>query len=177
MTGIVMVFSAFLAAVLQTVLPEIGAHGLRLPLLQGVVVYYALTRRVGATLAAGFFAGLLHDALGLAPLGYSVVCFCVAGAVVNRFRDVVFNESMFTAAFFGALFAGISTLVTGLALCGAGLLDIGVWQLLLKTGAALLAGAVCAPLVFRILSGLDRAVGNAPRRREPIDEEIGYTRA
>jgi|GEM_PF-867855 len=172
---IILLFSAFFAAVLQKASPEIGAVGIKLPLLQGVVVYYALTRRADMTLAAGLVAGLLHDALSLMPLGYSVLCFCAVGIVANRFRDVVFNESFLTIAFFGAVFAAVGTAALGAALRYGGVMEVGWGRIFLKAGGEAIAGLVCAPLIFRVLAGMDRLTGNAPRRREPIDAEIRYS--
>ena len=80
------------------------------PILLGLVLYYALAHSRGTMLQAAIFAGLLQDALGMIPLGYSSFCFCVVALVVSKFKDMVFVHELVTHMLFGALASGAVTL-------------------------------------------------------------------
>ena len=176
MTVLVMFFVIIASAVVQIATPGFAAlAGANMPLLLGVVLYYALTRRRGAVLLAAMLAGFVQDSLSPVPFGYSALCFLVAGLLANRFRDEVFSESFFTSAVFGAAAAAGVTLVMGLLLLREGLIADSPGHILLKSAGSALLGAVFAPVVFWIARGLDRMVGNMPARQESFaDEEVLY---
>lgn len=176
MTIPVMFFVTIAAAVVQSAVPGFSMLArAKMPLLLGVVLYYALARRRETMLLAAVTAGFVQDAISPVPFGYSALCFCVAGLAANSLREEVFSESMFTAAFFGAAAGGLVTLGTGALLWRGDLLGDPLWRIALKAGGAALLGAVCTPIVFWMTRGLDRMVGNVSSRRTPLDdEEIGY---
>lgn len=162
MTGFVMVLGMLLGGVLQAVLPTAAwLGGIRPPILLSLTLYYALTRDripVGAALTAG----LIQDALGMLPLGYSSLCFCGAAWLANRFRDAVFAGEWFTHAVFGALLAGVCTgaLYVMLKVTAAPEpFHIPLARVAFKITASLILGAVCAPLVCGGMERLERALG------------------
>ncbi len=167
MTILLMVFSLVCAAVLQALLPPwawLGQAGV--PFLLSVVLYYALERGYGVMLAAAIAGGLLQDALGMIPLGYSSFCFCVAALVVERYRESVFVGQWLTHVVFGALASAGVTLGLALLLGAGGLAAPNPGRVVLKTVGALLLGALVVPLVFHVIDSLDRLLGNVEARED-----------
>ncbi len=165
MRAVAMVFCMVCAAVLQALLPNplwLGRAGT--PVLLGVVLYYALAHDRALMLGAAIAAGVLQDALGLIPLGYSSICFCGAALSVHHFHEAVFGRQWITHSFFGMLSAGAVTLVLSLMLRSGEGLPIGLGFVLWKTFGAMALGAVCTPLVYRAVEGLDRMLGNVEER-------------
>lgn len=160
MTALSLFASLLLAAALQVALPTASWLGRTpAPILPALVVYYALMRSRSALLAAALAAGIVQDALGMTPFGYSSLCFCAAGLAVRRFRDDVFIWKGLTEALFGALaYAGI-TLAMYALLRGSGAIALGPSALALKLPGALLLGAAATPLVYRALERLDLLLG------------------
>ena len=161
MTALVMFFTLVAGAVLQAVSPMWALFGqVKLPILFGVVTYYALTRERRLFLAAGLFAGIVQDALGQSPLGYSSFAFMAVGWAIHRYRELVFVHEGLTHVLIGGL--GY-TAVTGLlfVLLGAGgEIEPRAGWVALRCFGALVLGMVVIPLVFRLVAGLDRLVGN-----------------
>jgi rod shape-determining protein MreD len=152
-------------AVLQAVFPTWGWLGhANAPILLGVVLYYALAHSMGMTLTAAILGGLLQDALGMIPLGYSSFCFCLAGVLAGKFKDIVFVHELVTHVLFGALAAGGVTLMLYILLGKDGLVALqGGWAAL-KTAGSILLGAVLVPLEFELLGTVDRMLGNVESR-------------
>ena len=162
MTLIIMAFVVVVSALLQTSLPVFAVLGhVKFPFLLSVVLYYALSRGSVQMLAAAFMAGLLQDILTpLMPLGYSVMCFCIIGAIVGMFREWVLTESIVTWGVFGGA-AGIAfTLLMYVMLLKGGLVICPVRRAILKAVASGLLASVCTPIVFVVTARMDGVVGN-----------------
>lgn len=171
MTILVMLFVLVSGAVMQSVVPGWPLLGqAKIPFLLAGVIYYALTRKSGTMLLAAVLAGFLQDALSPIPLGYSSFCFCVIGLLISAFRNTVFTESAFTAAFFGGVAAGVATLGINAMLWKDGLITATLWWTALKTAGATALGALFTPVVFLAGFYLDRTVGNVEARKEAFDE-------
>jgi rod shape-determining protein MreD len=166
MTALTMLFTLVCGAVLQAVLPTWRWFGhANVPILLGIVLYYAVTHPRGMLLGAAVIGGLLQDALGMIPLGYSSFCFCVVALSAARFKDIVFEHEVITHMLFGALAAGLSTLLLYLLLIGAGVV-VGArpgWGALKVIGSVILGGVV-SPFVFEAMGALDRMLGNVEAR-------------
>lgn len=166
MTGIVMMLAVIVGSVVQSQLPAPAMLGqARFPILLGISLYYALNYHGGVAFVAGLLTGLVQDALSPIPLGYSMMCFCIAGYIAGRFRELVIPESLATSAFFGALAGGGVTL--GLAGCLLASTSVSygfLWIGLKVLGTALLA-VLATPIVFAILGKVDRVVGNLREER------------
>ena len=146
--------------VLQALIPAWGGFAAgKAPILLGVVIYVALTRSRGVMLATALLAGILQDALGLIPLGYSSTCLVLTGLVVSRYRAEVFEFRGVTHVFFGAVASGVFALGMSLLLRAGGADADGFGWMIYRTAAALLAGAIVVPLVCRVLEELDRRLG------------------
>lgn len=154
----------FAAALLQTLIPAAAWLGMaKVPLLLGAVVYYALLHRRGPMLIAAFAAGLLSDALGFVPLGYSSFCFCLFGLTIQQLKGYLFRESVVTASVLtgaGVMLYSGAMAVALLFVVEEPLIRVGAGRLALRTcGAALLAFAGTPPL-FAVAFALDRLIGN-----------------
>ena len=172
-TILVMLVLLVITAVAQCAMPGWAAFGgVKPPLLLSVVLYYALTRERWTMVACAILAGLLQDALSPVPLGYSTSCFCIIGFFASRFDTIVFIESAFTAAFFGALASCAFTLGVGTLLLRDGLLAAPLWWLIMRAIGCAALGAASAPIILRLGFWTDRMVGNVEKRRGHFSEEI-----
>ncbi|MBN1670538.1 MAG: rod shape-determining protein MreD [Kiritimatiellae bacterium] len=161
MTLVVMAFVMIAAAVLQTLFPPWHALGqAKAPFLLGVVVYYALTRERKLMLTAGILAGLVQDSLSKIPLGYSSFCYCVVGAAINRFHDVVFSRKLITHMLFGAAAAACATVILYGLLARGGVIEDRWSRVAVKTAGTALWGMLVTPVVFHATERLDQFVGN-----------------
>jgi rod shape-determining protein MreD len=165
MTSLLMSLALIGGAVLQALWPTwrwLGhAHA---PVLMGVVLYYALAHSRRHMLQAAILAGLLQDALGMIPLGYSSFCFTVVALLVSKFQDMVFVHESLTHMSFGALTSGAVTLALYGLLSKDDLVSLQPGWAALKTFGSMLLGAVVVPLVFETMESLDRMLGNTEAR-------------
>ena len=160
MIHLVMIFSLIAAAVAQAVTPAWTPLGrAKLPLILGVVLYYALTRDRNTMLRAAFLGGLFQDALGMMPLGTSSFCFCLVAAVINRFRELIFVRQFTTHLLFGALVNLATTLALFLLLVAGGHVAAAPRLLVMKLAGAVALGALAMPPVFYAVETLERRVG------------------
>lgn len=157
-----------LGGALQAILPAYARLGGAVwPVLPGLAVYYALTRARPAALAAACAAGVVQDALGLVPLGYSSAAFCLVAWVVHGQREHVFPRSFGTRAVFGAAAAGGVALVQAALLAAGERRWPGAGLVARKALGALLLGAVITPWVCATADRLDAALGLAPAGGRP----------
>lgn len=165
MTTLLMFMAVIVGAVAQAVFPTFRWLGqANAPVLLGLVLYYALAHSRGTMLQAAIFAGLLQDALGMIPLGYSSFCFCVVALVVSKFKDMVFVHELVTHMLFGALASGAVTLVLYGLLSTAGLVTLAPGWTALKVVGSMFLGAIIVPFEFELVEGLDRMLGNTAER-------------
>lgn len=163
MTVLVLIVAVVLGAVLQATLPALSAAGgVQVPFMVGIVIYYALTRDLAILLTAAIVAGLIVDAMGLMPLGYTSFCYVLVGLAAQRYRETVVVRQWTTHVLFGALANGAVALMLSLMLGLSNVSDIGAGRALARILGAIIAGAVVVPFVFRFIAYLDRMVGNVP---------------
>lgn len=161
MIRLVMLVSLVTCAILQAILPAWERMGqAKAPLLLGGLLYYALTRERGRVAEAAIYAGLLQDALGPIPLGFSALAFCVIGLIVNQFRERIFGDHWVTHLFLGALASAAMTLMLYVLLLSSGLRMTPLPVVLLKTLGVTLSSLVAVPLVFKSIEWLDVKLGN-----------------
>ena len=156
-----LLFALGCGAILQGALPawELFGHA-KVPVLLGLAIYYALTRDRNWMLVAAVLAGILQDALGRIPMGYSSCCFCLVGLIVQRYREILFGFRAMTHLMVGALAGGGVTLLLVVLLAKDGLVEMQLgWALSKIVGAAAL-GALCTPVAFRLVETLDLKLGN-----------------
>jgi len=155
-----------LGAVLQAAVPGMAWLGqVRLPVLLGLVVSYALTRPRPAAVAIAMTAGAVQDALGMIPLGYSSFCFCAVAVLVNRYREEVFAWEGVTHLVFGALAALAVALAQYALLHAAGLLALSAGVVARKAAGTLLLGALATPAAYALVEHVDHLLGHGEARR------------
>ena len=156
-----------LGGVIQAVVPPFSALGRApLPVLPGLVVYYALTRTTGFLLAAAVLAGIVHDSLGLVPLGYSSLCFGVGALWIHRFRSDVFTWDALTRMVMGFALAGGSTLALSFLLRVTNQIAIPPGEMLWKAAGSGLLGGFLTPWICAAAEGLDGWLDIVERERE-----------
>ncbi|NCC52255.1 MAG: hypothetical protein EOM20_13705 [Spartobacteria bacterium] len=160
MSFLLMIVMLSCAAVLQAILPTLPSMGhTPLPLMPGLVIYYALTRRLATGLKAALFAGFFQDALCMIPLGYSSFCFCICTWLINRVREEVYTRSWITHMLFGALINGGTTCGLFLLLRMSRLLAIPFPQALMKIVGSAILGGIMTPLIFKAVELMERKLG------------------
>jgi rod shape-determining protein MreD len=160
-TYLIMILVTIVAAVAQLQFSPFGwLAQSKVPLLLAVVLYYSLTRELTAVLVSAAIAGFLQDALCEIPLGYSMICFCVVGLVVNRFREYVITDSAITTVFFGIAAGTLVTMVLHMMLSSRGLVFFSFGKSVLKIFGTGLLCMIATPCVFVGIRSLDRLVGN-----------------
>jgi rod shape-determining protein MreD len=155
-----MLFLLVCGAVLQAVIPTgyLVGHA-RLPVLLGLVVYYALTRRRGPAMRAALLAGFFQDGLSLIPLGYSSFVFCLVAWLINSIRDEVYIHHWTTHVVCGALGNGFQAAILYILLTQAGNLALPASGAALKMGGALCLGAFTVPVIFKAAQTLEEKLG------------------
>jgi len=161
-----MSFALVLCAVVQAMLPSWNTMGqAKVPLLLGASLYYALNYNRRDMARAALLAGLLQDALGMMPLGYSSICFCIVGLITTRFKDLIFAQQLVTHALLGGLSAAAVTFMLYIMMVSMGLIESSLGWLMMKAIGAGLLGALFVPLVCRVFARMDDLLGNLEYRR------------
>ncbi len=163
MKYLVMLLALVTGATLQALLPAwTWFGGAQAPVLLALVLFYAWTLPRAGMLACAFAAGLLQDALGQVPLGFSCLCFALAGLWAQRHRDDVDEQAVISQVLFGGLAAALVTLLLYALLRHAGAISLSFGGALRKTLGTMLLGAALTPLMFRMAIGLERRLGERP---------------
>lgn len=161
MSALTLLFALMLGAVSEAVLPTWHFMGqASIPIILGVVLYYALYYPRSYWLTAAILGGLFQDSLGLVPLGYAAVCFSVVAVLASRFREVMFLHEFLSHVWIGASASAISTALLFGLLKGSGLTAAGTGWIVVRIVGSALLGAVCVPLVMAVMAGVDKTLGN-----------------
>ena len=153
-------FLILLAASVQAVLPGWSAMGAaKAPFLLAVVLYAALTRGRVFTFSVALAAGLVQDALGLIPLGFSAIAFGVAAVPINAYRREMYIGSALTHAICGALASLAMVGVLAFGLTASHRLVFTPGWLLWRTAGTVLLGALVTPVVCSAAHHLEQRVG------------------
>lgn len=165
MSALAILFLLALGTVVQQALPLWPRLGQSpFPVLLALTLYYALHRPLPIALATALAAGLLQDAPGLMPLGFSSVGFAFMALLANRYRDEVFVLEGATQAVFGALAAAMVTLWLYLVLRSRPDLPVATLPLFRKLAGGLLLGAIVTPPVHRVARWMDDRLGLVEHR-------------
>lgn len=161
MTVAVMALLLLVSALLQSLTPAVAfLASAKMPFLLAVPIYYALTHGRGMVVAAAILAGLMQDSLSLLPIGYSALCFVMAGLAIHHSRESLFRDSPFTVSALGGGAAALETLVMyGMLRMGTEAAPVPLWWLGLKMGGHALLGMVVTPVVWLLASLAERHVG------------------
>ncbi len=154
-----LVLSILMAALVQALLPALHWFGgARFPVLLGLVLYYALNHKPWIAIIVAFAGGLLHDGLSQVPLGYTPLLFSIVTVIAGRYRRLVLNEAIVTAAFFGGVSAFVMTLLLYLFLQLNGAVACSMGTAAIRIGGSAILGVVTVPAVFGIMIILHRAL-------------------
>ena len=160
---IVMFLALVTGATVQALLPAWAWFGsAQAPVLLALVLFYAFAHERGPMLFCAFVGGLLQDALGQVPLGFSCFAFALAGLWAQRYRDKVDEQAIISQVVFGGSAAVMVTLLLYLLLRHAGAISLPIMPALRKTLGTAVLGAVLTPLMFRMALGLERRLGERP---------------
>ena len=163
MKYLIMLLALVTGATLQALLPAwTWLGGAQPPVLLALVLFYAWTFPRNGLLVCAFIAGLLQDALGQVPLGYSCLCFALAGLFAQRHRDDVDEQAIISQVIFGGISAALVTLLLYVLLRHAGAVTLSLGEALRKTLGTVLLGALLTPIMFRMAIGLERRLGERP---------------
>lgn len=162
---LVMVLVLLAACVVQAGLPAMGfLGGAKWPVIPAVVLYYALRRGRGYSIAAAILAGVVVDSLSLAPAGGSLVSYILLSAVLWYVREWVDADSPVVQCALGGTMLFLVTLVSGWWLARRGMLAMTPWGVFGRAVGTGVLGCAAAPLVIAFAGRLDRAAGVKPGR-------------
>ena len=160
-----MVFWLLTAATLQALLPTWGHLGEpEFPVLLGVVLYVAVHKKPRHFLWTATVAGVLDDALSLAPLGYSSMAFMAAGGLAMVLREDFDPNKATVAIWLGGLCSAVTTGVMALLLKWKGLTALPLGRIVERMAGSALLGAVLIPVLFAVLRGMERRLGTLEER-------------
>lgn len=155
-----MIFLMVIGAVIQAVLPTVYiAGGAKVPVLLSIVIYYALVHDRTSAVYAGLTAGVIQDAMGRIPLGYTAFCFLCVALLLAALKEELFVFEWSTHVMIGALCSFAATLVLFFLLVWGQLIHQPFSSILLRLIGAFIMGGIAAPVIFGCCMQLERFVG------------------
>jgi len=160
MTLLMLLFWLIAGGTLQVLVPAWRHMGQpAFPFLLGVVLYAAVNKKARYFVVTAILAGVMADALSLAPLGYSACSFLMAGALAVLLRADFYADKARTVMWFGALCAATSTGTMAFLLRMKGLISLSSSAIFWRMAGSAVLGAVLIPLLFGLMRGLERRLG------------------
>lgn len=160
MTLLTLVFWLIAGGTLQGAIPAWRHMGQpAFPFLLGVVLYAAVHKKARYFVATALLAGVIEDALSLAPLGYSACAFLAAGGLAALLREDFFADRALSAMGFGALCAATSTGTMALLLRMKDLVALSGGEIFWRMAGSAILGAAVMPLLFAWMRRLERMLG------------------
>jgi rod shape-determining protein MreD len=160
MTLLMLMFWLIAGGTLQVLVPAWRHMGQpAFPFLLGVVLYTAVNKKARYFILTALLAGVLEDALSLAPLGYSACAFLAAGGLAVLLRADFFADKTRTVMVFGALCAAASTGTMAVLLRLKGLVGLSGGEISWRMAGSAILGAVVIPVLFGIMRRLERRLG------------------
>lgn len=160
-----MVFWLLTAATLQALLPTWGHLGEpEFPVLLGVVLYVAVHKKPRHFLWTATVAGVLDDALSLAPFGCSSVAFLAGGGLAMLLAGEGGGgegPGALASSWLGAAGAAAATGVMGGLLRWKGLTALGAGGIACRMAGSALLAAATVPVLFALLRRMERGLGTA----------------
>lgn len=160
MTLLMLLFWLIVGGTFQVLVPAWRHMGQpAFPFLLGVVLYAASSRKTRYFVVTALLAGVLEDALSLAPLGYSACAFLVAGGLAALLRQDFFAHRTSTVMWLGAICAAAATGAMALLLRMTGLVGLSGADIFRRMAGSAILGAVLIPILFGLMRGLERRLG------------------
>ena len=167
---LVMAVGVVAAAAVQEFAPPLGALRVKLPLLAGVAVYYAMRREGAYAAAAAAWCGIAEDGLSGVPAAASLVTLGAAAAFLSRRVKPPMEEGALSCAVCGAALAPLLCAAQYFALrLGGRVAAEQAWFVAARIGAAAPAGFVSALVAAWALRALDWASANVGLEGEGDD--------
>ena len=165
MTALMLLFWLIAGGTLQVVVPAWRHMGQpAFPFLLAVVLYAAVNKKARHFVGTALLAGVVEDALSLAPLGCSACAFLAAGGLAMLLREDFHAGKARAAMGFGALCAAASTGTMAVLLRMKGLSGLTGGEMVWRMGGSAILGAALVPLWFGLMRGLERALGTWEER-------------
>ena len=160
MTLLMLMFWLIAGGTLQVAVPAWRHMGQpAFPFLLGVVLYAAVNKKARYFVATALLAGVLEDALSLAPLGFSACAFLAAGGLAVLLRADFYADKARSVMGFGALCAAASTGTMALLLRLKGLVALTGGEICWRMAGSAVLGAVLIPLLFGGMRSFERLLG------------------
>jgi rod shape-determining protein MreD len=160
MTLLTLLFWLIAGGTLQGIVPAWRHMGQpAFPFLLAVVLYAALTKKPRYFVLTALLAGVLEDALSLAPLGTSAGACFAAGGLALLLRADFYADKARTVMWFGALCVAAAAGVMALLLRLEGLVSLAPADVFRRMAGSAILGAVLVPLQFSLMRGLERRLG------------------
>lgn len=160
MTSLMLLFWLIAGGTLQVLVPAWRHMGQpAFPFLLGVVLYVAVNKKARYFIPTALLAGVLADALSLAPLGCSACAFLAAGSLAVLLRKDFYADKTRSVMGFGSLCAATSTGTMALLLCLKGLVALSGGEIFWRMAGSAILGAMLMPLLFGSMRGLERLLG------------------
>jgi rod shape-determining protein MreD len=160
-----MLFMVLAAGLLQDLVPTTALLGeVKVPLLLGVTLYYAITERGTAiVMTTAVLAGILQDSLSLVPLGFSSFLFGCLGLGVQRLPSHIVNRRWQSALVLGGLgYALYIILMQNMLVAGTDFVPGPAWWFWVRVVVAAIMGGAITPLVWRLAGHLEELLGIEP---------------
>jgi len=132
--------------------------GAQIDLLPVLMVYTGLFTGTTTVAALGLFSGLCFDALSANPLGVSVLPLFLIGFLVHLNREWILRDEPFAQMVLGLMASALAPALTLLLMLSMGATPLVGWASLWQWAVMSVGGALAAPILFRVLAGLDRAL-------------------
>ena len=139
--------------------------GAQFDLLPGLIVYTAMSARLGVVALAAVVSGLAYDAMSANPLGVSVLPLFVAGLVIHQKRQLLLRDQVFAQLVLGFAASGAVPLLALLVLHSAGAEPLIGWGSLWQLTVMTLIGGLFTPVYFWLFDRVRRAL-SYPRLKE-----------
>jgi len=161
MTIALMFFLVLAAGLLQDLVPTTALLGeVKVPLLMGVSLYYAMRRGTAIMMTAAVLAGILQDSLSLVPLGYSSFLFGLLGLGAQRLPSHIVSRAWHSAMVLGGMgYALYIVLMQRMLAISTDFISGPVWWFWVRVVVAAVLGGAVTPLVWRLAGYLDELLG------------------
>jgi rod shape-determining protein MreD len=128
-------------------------------LLPALMVYTALSCGPAMMIMLALVGGLLFDTLSVNPLGVSVLPLLLIGFLIQVRRDLLMRETIYAQMTLGLLASALAPALTVLILLTFETNPLLGWGSLWQWFVMSVAGAVAAPLFFRLFTWLHHTLG------------------
>ncbi len=163
--------AVFLEACLNIPRSWIGAQ---IDLLPALMVYTALTNDIVVIGILALAGGLCFDALSANPLGVSVLPLFLIGFGIDRARELLVRESVYSQFVLGAAASAAQPLAALFLMLNLGAAPSLGWRTLWQWVVLTAGGAVATPLLFAVFDRIHRALDYQPAHQSSFrpDREI-----